>query len=93
LEKKSELLEIHNHKTIGEWIVVVPTEIKETGVTSRSSQFEDRPGVGLVVSVGDTVDNMKEGDVIFFGKYSHVKITHNEIEYLIMRSEDVYCVA
>ena len=86
-------MELHNHKTLGDYIIVVPTEIKESGITSRSSQFEDRPGVGLVVSVGSTVEGMVEGDVIFFGKYSHVKITHNEIEYLIMRSEDVHCVA
>ena len=77
---------------MGDYIVVVPATIKEAGITSKASQFEDRPDMGLLVSVGDNVTGMVEGDVIFFGQYSHVQVTHDDIIYLIMRSEDVYCV-
>jgi len=71
----------------------VPASIDEPGITSRAAQFEDRPEIGLVVSVGEDVDNIPLGATIFFGKYSHVQITHDDIIYLIMRKEDVYCVA
>lgn len=74
-------------------MIVVPVEIEQPGVTKRSVQFEDRPQTGLVVSVGDEISNILPGDVVFFGEYSHVKITNDDITYLIMRDEDVYCVA
>lgn len=93
LETKTELLSLNSHKTLGEYVVVVPAEIREPGITSRAVQFEDRPEVGLIVSVGSNIDEVKEGDIVFFGKYSHVQITHDDIIYLVMRIEDIYCVA
>lgn len=72
---------------------MVPAEIQEPGITSRAVQFEDRPEVGIVVSVGKGITDVEDGDVVFFGKYSHVQITHDDIIYLVMRVEDIYCVA
>lgn len=92
IETQSELLTLSNHKALGEWIIVVPAHIKEGGVTSKASQFEDRPDIGLLVGVGEGVDGLSVGDVIFFGKYGHQQVTYDDVIYLIMRSEDVYCV-
>lgn len=93
LQNKTELLRLSEHRALGDYIIVVPAEIKEPGITSRATQFEDRPEVGLVVAVGNLVENIEAGNVVFFGRYSHVQVTHDDIIYLIMRSEDVYCVA
>lgn len=93
IQKKTELLKISDHKTLGDYLIVVPLSIEESGITRRVTQFEDRPEIGLVVSVGDAVDNIVVGDVIFFGRYSHVQLTYDDVSYYIMRAEDVYCVA
>ena len=94
IKTQAELLNLSQHKALGEYIIVVPAEIQEPGITSRAAQFEDRPEVGLVVSVGaDVKEEVSAGDVVFFGKYSHVQITHDDIVYLVMRVEDIYCVA
>ena len=93
IKQKTELYNLGDHKPLGEYVVVVPATIKEEGVTSRVAQFEDRPEIGLVVSVGTNVTEVAVDDTIFFGKYSHVQITHDDIIYLIMRIEDIYCVA
>lgn len=92
MRNQTELLQLNQHKALGDYIVVVPAEVNEPGVTSRAVQFEDRPEIGLVISVGTDVDTITPGSVVFFGKYSHVQITHDDINYLIMRSEDVFCV-
>lgn len=92
LKHQTELLRLSDHKALGDYIIVVPLEIDEPGITNRSYQFEDRPDIGLVVAVGPYAEEVDPEDVVFFGKYSHVKIAHDEIEYLIMRSEDIYCV-
>ena len=71
----------------------MPAIIEESGITRRSVQFEDRPDVGIVVAVGPDFESVKVGDVVFFGQYSHFQVTHDDITYLVMRAEDVYCVA
>lgn len=86
-----ELLTLSNHKALHDYVIVVPAVIEEPGITKRSLQFEDRPDVGILVSVGDKVEDLTVGDVVFFGQYSHFQITHDDITYLIMRAEDVYC--
>lgn len=73
--------------------MVVEASIKESGVTTRAVQFEERPEVGLVVNVAEDVEGVKKGDIVFFGKYSTTQITHDGIQYQILREEDVYCVA
>lgn len=96
VQNQTELLNLSNHKALGGWVIVAPANIVESGVTSRATKFEDRPDVGILVSVGEEVSNETElsvGDIVFFGKYSHVQVTHDEINYLVMRYEDIYCVA
>ena len=93
LETKTSLLNLSQHNALGDWVIVAPAIIKEEGITSRAVQFEERPEVGVIVSAGPLVENLSPGDVVFFGKYSHVQVTHDEINYLIMRQEDIYCVA
>lgn len=93
LTNQTQLLNLSSHKALGDWIIVAPASIKEEGITSRAIQFEDRPEVGLIVSVGEHVSNLEPGNVVFFGKYSTTQVTYDDITYLIMRQEDVYCVA
>tara|TARA_R100001086_G_C11848217_1_gene261023 strand:+ start:9858 stop:10091 length:234 start_codon:yes stop_codon:yes gene_type:complete len=70
---------------------VVPADIQEEGITKEQKQHEDRPNVGLVVSVGNEVELVNAEDVVFFGEYSHHKIVYNNISYLILREEDIIC--
>lgn len=93
MSKKTQLLQLNNHRTLGDYLIVVPVTIEETGITTRARQYEDRPDIGLVVSVGKNVVDIPEGSIIFFGKYSQDNITHDGVQYLLIRQEDVYCVA
>jgi len=93
IKTRTELLQLSNHQALCDYVIVVPAEIQEPGITSRATQFEDRPEVGVVVSVGPDASGITEGNVVFFGKYSHVQVTHDDIVYLIMRAEDIYLVA
>jgi co-chaperonin GroES (HSP10) len=74
-------------------VIVVPAVIQEEGITSKAVQFEDRPEVGIVVSTGPDAAGITDGNIVFFGKYSHVQVTHDDVTYLIMRVEDIYLVA
>ena len=93
LNKQTELLNLPNHKTLHDNIIVVPLDVEEPGVTSRAVQFEDRPEIGLVVSVGPDVTGVEVGNVVFYGKYSTSQLTYAGNVYIIFKEEDVYCVA
>jgi co-chaperonin GroES (HSP10) len=93
IKTQTSLLSLNEHRALGDAVVVVPATIDQAGVTKRSVQFEDRPDIGVVVSVGNDVEEISVGDIVFFGQYSHFQVTHDDITYLIMRQEDIYCVA
>lgn len=50
---------------------------------------KEKPQKGTVVAVGSEVKELKVDDVVLFEKYSGAKIKLNEIEYLIIKEEDI----
>lgn len=93
MKQQTNLLTLSNHKALYDYVIVVPAVIDEPGIAKRSVQFEDRPDIGIVTAVGDKVEGIEVEDVVFFGQYSHFQVTHDDITYLIMRAEDIFCVA
>lgn len=87
------MLNLPSHKVLSDNLIVVAAEVEDGGVTNVHRQYEDMAEMGLVVGVGEDIDNIVVGDVIFMGKYSTTKVTADDIDYLILRQEDVICVA
>jgi chaperonin GroES len=50
---------------------------------------KEKPQSGKVEAVGDDVKSLKVGDKILFDRYSGSKINIDNIEYLIIKEEDV----
>ena len=50
---------------------------------------KEKPQSGKVEAVGDEVKALKVGDKILFDRYSGSKINIDNIEYLIIKEEDV----
>ena len=81
---------------------VIVKRIEEEGRTAGGIYIPDtakeKPIQGRVIAVGKgrlkedgariSMD-VKEGDLILFGKYSGSDVKHKDEEYLIMREEDV----
>ena len=62
---------------------------------------KEKPQEGKVIAVGQGKVNddgkkvpldVKTGDKILFGKYSGSEVTLDDVEYLILREEDVLCI-
>lgn len=49
---------------------------------------KEKPVRGEVIAVG-TAQSIKVGNRVLFGKYMGVEVSINDIEYLIMREDDV----
>ena len=50
---------------------------------------KEKPQSGKVEAVGEEVKQIKVGDTILFDKYSGSKINIDNVEYLIVKEEDV----
>ena len=65
---------------------------------AKPQQYEDKPQLGKVIKVGDrrlqedgTIIPLKVKlkDIVLFNKYSTTEFSLSNIEYLILREEDV----
>lgn len=50
---------------------------------------KEKPQKGVVVEVGSEVKEVKVGDTVLFDKYAGSKIKVNEVEYLIIKEEEI----
>lgn len=50
---------------------------------------KEKPQKGTVVAVGSEVKELKVGDAVLFDKYSGSKIKLDDVEYLIIKEEDI----
>ncbi len=90
-------------KPLGDRVLVKPAEAKETkkGGIIIPDTAKEKPMEGEVVAVGpgkisDSGTRMemdiKKGDKVLYGKYSGTEVKIDDVEYLIMSSDDVMAV-
>ena len=84
-------------------ILIKRQEEKETrkGGIIIPDSAKEKPQEGKVIAVGNGKVNdegkkipldVKTGDRILFGKYSGSEVTLDDVEYLILREEDILCI-
>lgn len=73
--------------------VVVKAKAKEetraSGIVLPETASKERPQQGEVLAVGPDCKAVKKGDIIVFKTYSPSEIKIDEVEYLILKEEDV----
>lgn len=50
---------------------------------------KEKPQKGKIEAIGDEVKTVKVGDSILFDKYSGSKINMDNVDYLILKEEDI----
>jgi chaperonin GroES len=85
-------------KPIADRVVVkpAPAEEKTKGGIIIPDTAKEKPQRGEVISVGPGKDGnaptVKPGDIVLYGKYAGQELTHEGVEYLIMREDDILVV-
>ncbi len=85
-------------KPLADRVVVQPQEA-ETKTASGlyiPDTAKEKPQRGKIVAVGggkkDEPMELKEGDIVLYGKYAGTEINIDDQEYLIMRQSDVLAI-
>ncbi|HAJ56153.1 MAG TPA: co-chaperone GroES [Candidatus Omnitrophica bacterium] len=92
-----------NFQPLGDRVIIKPLEAesKTKGGIVLPDTVKEKPQEGKVVAVGKgkvlengTVQkpDVKEGDVVLYGKYSGTEVTSEGVEYLIVREEDILAI-
>ena len=72
--------------------VVAQRDQAETSTASGlilPDSAREKPTYATVTAVGPTVKNLKKGDRIVFKEYTTTELKINNVEYLIVKEEDV----
>jgi len=72
--------------------VVAQTEEAESKTTSGlylPDAAKEKPKIAKIVAVGKEVKEIKVGDRVVYGGYSHNPIKIDSVEYLIIKQEDI----
>lgn len=73
-------------------IIVKRKELEDTtkgGIIIPKTSREMQATEGEVVAIGDEVDTIKKGDLVFYGKYSGAEVEREGTRYVVMNEEDV----
>lgn len=98
MSKKQPKLDIASFNVLYDNVFVKGIEIEERDGIVKPAQYDDKPELGLVIKIGsgrlfdsgETVPLMvKEGDTVYFNKYSTVKFNFNGEDYFVVREEDI----
>jgi len=89
-------------KPLGDRVLI---EVLEEELTKQGSLFipdtaKEKPQQGKIVAVGKgryedgklVPLDVKEGDVVLYGKYAGTEIKHNGKDYLIVRESDILAI-
>lgn len=78
-------------KPLGDRVVAVREEAQTKTASGLylPDNAKEKPVVAKVEAVGKDVKNVKPGDRILYKEYSTTDIKLNDIEYLIVKEEDI----
>ena len=80
-----------NFKPLGDRVLV--ERVEETNTTASGiiipDNAKEKPSEGKVLAIGSDVEEIKEGDVVVFGKYSGTELVLDGNEYLVLEVSDI----
>lgn len=85
-----------NIKPLGENVLVKPAKAEkktESGIVLPETVGTERPQKGRVIAIGDSEKiKVKKGQDVIFAKYSGAEMKIDDVEYLIIKSEDILAI-
>ena len=78
-------------QVINNKVLITPDNIKETtesGIILSEAEAEI-PTRGIVISVGNKVNELKEGDYVIYQPRHAMRIKHEDIEYLMFPESSI----
>jgi chaperonin GroES len=85
-------------KMLHDNVLILPFEAEEVtkGGIIIPDTAKEKPTKGTVISVGpgkkDEPMEVKEGDVVLYGKYGGTELTYDGKDYVRLKQNDIFCI-
>lgn len=70
-------------------VAVKEQPLKQTASGILLGEAKETPAYAVVEAIGPDVKSIKKGDKIIFKEYSTTNITIKDVDYLIIKEEDI----
>jgi len=70
-------------------ILVRGIKAEEVDGILNPDSYEDKPEMGIVISVGSKAKEIQVGDTVLFNKYSTTRFNLDGTDYFVVRLEDI----
>ena len=86
------------YRPLKDRVLVQPNKAEEKTISGIiiPNSAQEKPQKGIVIAVGEGAPGeptpLKVGDVVIYGKYGGTEITIDDIDYLIMREDDILLI-
>lgn len=85
-------------KPLADRVLIEPAAAEQTTASGIiiPDTAQEKPQKGIVAAVGpgqkDDPLTVKVGDTVIYGKYSGTELSHDGVDYLIMKEADIYAI-
>ena len=81
-------------KAVGSRLIISPDKPKETTESGiiLTEVLPDIPDRGVVVSVGDKIEELKVGDYVIFDPMGITPVTHEDVEYFLFYEAQIIAI-
>ena len=82
-------------KPLRDCVVIQRKEIDavtDGGIIMPTEVLEARVNEGVIVKVGNKVEELEVGNYVIFGEYTAKNISAGGLEFVVVSEEDVFCV-
>ena len=76
-------------KPLKDYVVAKKEEPKTTTASGLLLPEKEKPAYAVVESVGKEVKDIKKGDKIIFKEYSTTPVKLDDVEYILVKEEDI----
>jgi len=70
-------------------VAVVEKPLEKTKSGILLGEAKEKPAYAVVESVGPEVKSVKQGDKIVYKEYSTTEVRVNDLDYIILKEEDI----
>ena len=80
-----------NFKPLGDRVLVERVEEETTTASGIiiPDNAKEKPSRGKVLAIGSEVEEIREGDIVVFGKYAGTDLVLDDNEYLVLEVSDI----
>ncbi|MBP9477517.1 MAG: co-chaperone GroES [Sebaldella sp.] len=82
-------------RPLGERVLIKQTkqeEVTKSGIVLPDTVSKEKPIIGEVSAIGESIKEIKVGDKVIYEKYAGTEVKDNDVTYLLLEEKNVLAI-